>query len=139
MLDLNASVGISRRAALGVLLTATTAARRAAALPPLKADGLFEFSVEIPADVQGLVGGVRAAKVAMATPTAFDPAQPWRVVIINATSDVGYQSSRALMTAYRSAAASAGWVALAADPDTEVAQRDDSLSLRYALARVALD
>jgi predicted esterase len=139
MLTSNRSAAISRRAALGVLLTATAAGRPAAAPPALKADGLAEFLVELPADVHKLVGGVRVARVAVATPAAFDPARPWRVLIVNATSDLGYQSSRGLMTAYRSAATGAGWVALAADPDREVAQSDDSLSLRYALAAVALD
>jgi Serine hydrolase (FSH1) len=139
MRTLNLSAAISRRAALGVLMTATTAGRSAAALPALKADELVQFRVELPADLHSLAGGVRVARVAVATPAAFDPAQPWRVLIVNATSDLGFQSSRELMTAYRSAAAAAGWVALAADPDTEVAQGEDSLSLRYALASVAMD
>ncbi|HEX6703726.1 MAG TPA: hypothetical protein VF169_03115 [Albitalea sp.] len=139
MLTLNPSAPISRRAVLGVLVSVTTAGRPAAAPAALKADELAELRVELPVDVQKLVGGVRVAKVAVATPTAFDPAQPWRVLIVNATSDLGHQSSRQLMTAYRPAAAGAGWVALAADPDREVAQRDDSLSLRYALAAAALD
>ncbi|HET7524770.1 MAG TPA: hypothetical protein VFK10_02400 [Burkholderiaceae bacterium] len=120
-------------------MTAAIAGRAAAALPELKADELVQFRVEVPADLHELAGAVRVAKVAVATPTAFDPAQPWRVLIVNATSDLGYQSSRQLMTAYRSAVTGAGWVALAADPDTEVAQRDDSLTLRYALASAALD
>jgi predicted esterase len=133
------SAAISRRAALGVLMTAATAGRHAAALPALKADDLAQFRVELPADLHELAGKVRVARVAVATPPAFDPAQPWRVLIVNATSDPGYQSSRELMTAYRSAAAGAGWVAVAADPDTEVAQDEDTLFLRYALASVALD
>jgi len=139
MPGLNPSAAISRRAALGALMAATTADRSAAALPALKADEVVQFRVELPVEVQPLAGAVRVAKVAVATPAAFDPAQPWRVLIVNATSDPGYQSSRRLMAAYRATAADAGWVALAADPDVEVAQREDSLSLRYALASVALD
>ena len=134
-----AAATISRRAALGVLITVTTAGRRAAALPALKADELVQFRVELPVDLHELAGRVRVARVAVATPASFDPAQPWRVLIVNATSDPGYQSSRELMTAYRSGAVGAGWVALAADPDTEVSQDEDLLSLRYALASVAMD
>jgi len=140
MRALNASAVLSRRAALGVVIAATTAARRAAAdVPTLKADELVELRVELPADRQGLAGKVRVARVTVATPAAFDPGQPWRVLVVNATSDPGYQSSRALMTAYRAAATAAGWVVLAADPDSEVAQAEDSLTLRYALASTALD
>jgi len=133
------SAAISRRAALGVLMTAVAAGRPAIALPALKADELVQFRVELPDDLHSLSGAVRVARVAVATPATFDPLQPWRVLIVSATSDPGYQSSRALMTAYRSAATGAGWVALAADPDTEVAQSEDSLLLRYALASAAMD
>src|SRR3954452_16000535 len=119
MRALNASAGLARRAALGVLIMATTAG---AEVPALKPDELLEFRVELPADLHGLAGKVRVARVAVATPAAFGPAQPWRVLIVNATSDPGYQSSRALMAAYRAAATGAGWVVLAADPDTEVPQ-----------------
>ena len=120
MRTLNRSAAISRRAALGVLMTAASAGRHAAALPALKADELVQFRVELPVDLHELAGRVRVAKVAVATPAAFDRAQPWRVLIVNATSDPGFQSSRDLMMAYRSAAVGAGWVALAAVPDTEI-------------------
>jgi len=139
MRTLNRSAAISRRAALGVLMTAASAGRHAAALPALKADELVQFRVELPVDLHELAGRVRVAKVAVATPAAFDRAQPWRVLIVNATSDPGFQSSRDLMMAYRSAAVGAGWVALAAVPDTEVPQEEDLLPLRYALASVAMD
>lgn len=120
-------------------MTATTAGRPALALPALKPDELVEFRVELPVEFQSVVGEVRVARVAVATPATFDPMQPWRVLIVSATSDPGHQSSRALMTAYRSAAAGAGWIALAADPDTEVAQSEHSPALRFVLASVALD
>jgi hypothetical protein len=93
---------------LGVLMTVTTAGRPAIALPALKADELVQFRVEIPVDLHSLAGAVRVARVAVATPATFDAAQPWRILIVSATSDPGYQSSRALMTAYRAAAAGAG-------------------------------
>ena len=98
---LNPLAAISRRAVLGVLMTVTTAGRPAIALPALKADELVQFRVEIPVDLHSLAGAVRVARVAVATPATFDAAQPWRVLIVSATSDPGYQSSRALMTAYR--------------------------------------
>jgi len=136
---LNPPAAISRRAVLGVLMTVTTAGRPAIALPALKADELVQFRVEIPVDLHSLAGAVRVARVAVATPATFDAAQPWRILIVSATSDPGYQSSRALMTAYRAAAAGAGWVVLAADPDTDVAQSEDSRFLRYALASAGMD
>ena len=136
---MNQPAAISRRAVLGALMTVTTAGRPAMALPALKADELIQFRVEIPVDLHSLAGAVRVARVAVATPAAFDPAQPWRVLIVSATSDPGHQSSRALMTAYRSAAAGAGWVALAADPDADVPQSEDSRLLRFALASAGMD
>jgi hypothetical protein len=88
---MNPSAAISRRAALGFVMTAATASRPAAALPMLKAGDLVQFRVALPADLHSLAGSVRVARVAVATPAAFDPAQPWRILIVNATSDLGYQ------------------------------------------------
>jgi len=60
------------------------------------------------------------------------------VLVVNATSDRGHSSSRALLQAYRAAAADAGWVIVAADPEPAVSQDDDLLGLRYVLSSAAL-
>jgi predicted esterase len=60
------------------------------------------------------------------------------VLVVNATSDPGYNSSRQLLRAYRAAAAKAGWIAVAADPEPAVPQADDQLTLRFALDLAAL-
>ncbi len=131
-------LAVSRRAALRVLLAAAAGDACAAAAPPLQAGALAEFRVELPVALHRLAGPVRVAHVAVATPPAFDAALPWPVLIVCATSDPGHQSSRQLMTAYRASAAAAGWVALAADPDPDVEQDEDTLSMRFALLRAAL-
>lgn len=78
------------------------------------------------------------ALVTMVLPQGFDATREWPVLIVNATSDRGYSSSRALMQAYRAAAGAAGWVIVAADPEPAVSQGDDLLQLRYVLGHAAL-
>lgn len=100
--------------------------------------------VELPADMRMLAGqGGRPSKVkqvllSVAWPAGFDAARDWPVLVVNATSDPGYNSSRALAAAYREAATAAGWVVIAADPEPGVPQDDDQLSLRYVLDATAL-
>jgi predicted esterase len=60
------------------------------------------------------------------------------VLVVNTTSDPGFNSSRALAALYRPSAAAAGWVVVAADPEPGVSQDDDQLSLRYVLDAAAL-
>ena len=106
--------------------------------------GLAEFRVELPAELRELAGQrgsptpVKHALVTVAVPPEFDAALEWPVLVVNATSDPGYNSSRRLLQAYREAAAKAGWIAVAADPEPAVSQADDQLTLRFALDLAAL-
>ena len=112
--------------------------------PALSPGELNEFRVELPAELRELAGqhgspsAVKQALVTVAVPQDFDVAREWPVLVVNATSDPGYNSSRQLLQAYRAAAAKAGWVAVAADPEPAVPQADDQLMLRFALDLAAL-
>ncbi|WP_374564539.1 hypothetical protein [Ideonella sp.] len=86
----------------------------------------------------GVPSKVEQALVTVVLPPGFDAARDWPVLIVNATSDPGYSSSRALLQAYRAAAGDAGWVIVAADPEPAVGQDDDLLQLRYVLGHAAL-
>jgi predicted esterase len=103
-----------------------------------------QLRVELPAEVRMLAGQggrpskVKQALVSVAWPPGFEAGRDWPVLVVNATSDPGYNSSRGLAAAYRSAATAAGWVVVAADPEPGVTQDDDQLTLRYALDVAAL-
>lgn len=98
------------------------------------------FAVELPGALRQFAGApqLRRALVDVALPAGFDAARAWPVLLVNATSDPGHQSSRALARAYRDAATAAGWVVVAADPEPAVSQEEDRLTLRFALASAAL-
>jgi predicted esterase len=132
------AVNRSRRAWLAAAALGAAGGARAAAPQALQPGALAQFRVPWPAPLRRLAGRAEAARVAVATPPAFDAARPWPVLVVNATSDRGHASSRRLLALYREAAAAAGWVALAADPEPDVAPAEDVLSLRFALARIAL-
>lgn len=117
----------------------------AADAPPVpEPGGLAQWRIDIPEDLRRLVGQdsrpspARAAWVSAAFPPGFDAGRDWPVLLVNATSDPGYNSSRALLAQYRAAAGAAGWVALAADPEPAVSQADDALLLRFVLGLLAL-
>lgn len=118
--------------------------RALAGAPALPPGGLAEFRVELPAELRELAGRggnpspVRHVLVSVALPPDFDAALEWPVLVVNATSDPGSNSSRQLLQAYREAAAKAGWIAVAADPEPAVSQADDQLTLRFALDLAAL-
>lgn len=105
---------------------------------------MLQWRVEVPDELRRLAGQagrpspVHQALVTVAFPPGFEAGREWPVLLVNATSDPGYQSSRALLAAYRLAASAAGWVVLAADPEPAVAQGDDALALRFALGTLAL-
>jgi predicted esterase len=104
----------------------------------------IEFRVELPTELRELAGQrgrplpPKQALVTVVAPPNFDAAREWPVLVVNATSDPGYNSSRRLLQAYRAAAASAGWIIVAADPEPAVSQADDQLMLRFALDLAAL-
>ena len=133
-------IGSWRRLLSLALLLVMTGARSEAAEP----GELTQLRIELPAEMRMLAGQggrpsrVTQALVSVAWPPGFDAARDWPVLVVNATSDPGYNSSRALAVAYRAGAAAAGWVVVAADPEPGVPQDDDQLSLRYALDAAAL-
>jgi len=125
------------------LLVLWALASPALAAPGLRAGGLSEFQLELSDDLRRIAGrgqpaAVTAARVTIAVPASFDPAQSWPVLIVNATSDPGYQSSRSLLAEYATAGMEAGWILLAADPVPPAVGDNDGVPLRYALALAAL-
>jgi predicted esterase len=60
------------------------------------------------------------------------------VMVVSATSDPPFHSSRRLLDAYADVALAAGWILVAADPAEEVTVEQDGVPLRLALAKTAL-
>lgn len=104
---------------------------------------IAEFNVQLPPQLRDVAGEgrpskVEQARVALALPPGFDPARPWPVLVISATSAPRhYASNIRLMKFYADAAAVAGWVLLAADPDRELTPEEDVNGLRLALIQAA--
>jgi predicted esterase len=127
---------------LALLLT-TWCATAAIAAPGLIAGTLNEFSVELPADLRKIAGRgkpspITNARITIAVPANFEPAQVWPVLVVSTTTDPGYNSSRALLRAYAETAAAAGWMVVAADPAEKPTVEQDTVSLRLALNAAAL-
>ncbi len=78
------------------------------------------------------------AKCAVAVPENFTPDHAWPVLLVSATADPGYNSSRALLRQFAPPALKAGWIVVAADPPSPVALAADTDSFRYALLMGAL-
>lgn len=111
-----------------------------AAQPPA---GLNEFKVELPADLRTIAGRgktspVTHALVTIAIPEGLEPDRDAPVLVISASSDAGYQSSRRLLEGYSGAAYEAGWIIVAADPAEPIAVEKDETPLRLALNHAAL-
>lgn len=109
----------------------------------LKAGGLSEFKVELSRELRQIAGrghlsAVTHALVTVAVPADFDVEHAWPVMVISATSDPQYHSSRRLLGAYADAALAVGWILVAADPAEEVFSERDDVALRYALNTAAL-
>lgn len=109
----------------------------------LNGGGLSEFDVELPGELRQLAGRgqlspVTHALVTIAAPANFDLTRDWPVMVISASSDTHYSSSRRLLGAYAEAARTAGWILVAADPEQEVPIEQDEVVLRYALDSAAL-
>jgi len=124
---------------LPILLLASAAFAATGSAP----GGFAEFKVELPQDLrlmagQGELSTVRHALVTIAVPANRDSAGDLPVLVISATSDPQFRSSRRLLNAYAETALKAGWVLLAADPMEEVAVENDNVSLRLALNTAAL-
>ena len=109
----------------------------------LRAGGLNEFNVELPQELRQIAGRgsespVSHALVTVAVPVNFDAARSYPVMVISATSDPQYHSSRRLLGAYAELAVAGGWILIAADPAEEVSVEQDDINLRYALNATAL-
>ncbi len=117
-----------------------TASHAATGLEP---GGLSEFNVELPQQLRQIAGHGTASPIAhalvtIAVPANFDAANAYPVMVISATSDAEYRSSRRLLGAYADAARQAGWILVAADAAEVIAVGQDDVGLRYALNAAAL-
>jgi len=77
------------------------------------------------------------AHAAVAVPVGFTPDRTWPVLLVSATSDPGYNSSRRLLRRFMAPALRAGWIVIAADATSE--RDEDTNNLRYALLVAALE
>ena len=128
---------------LFTLLLATLSPTAALAASGLTAGELNEFKIELPAELRTMAGrgkpsSVTHAIVTIATPHNLDMAHEWPVLVISATSDPEYNSSRRLLTAYVQKAIDAGWIVVAADPVQPVTVEQDDVPMRLALNTAAL-
>jgi predicted esterase len=126
-----------------IMLAALLAASVACAAPGLKPGALNEFTVELPTELRKMAGRgqlspVKHAVVGIAIPANIDMAHEWPVLVINATSDPQFRSSRRLLGDYAATALEAGWIIVAADPGEDVTLEQDDVPLRLALAKAAL-
>jgi len=126
-----------------IMLAALLAASAAFAAPGLTPGALNEFTVELPTELRKMAGRgqlspVKHAVVGIAIPANIDMAHEWPVLVINATSDPQFRSSRRLLGDYAATALAAGWIIVAADPGEDVTIEQDDVPLRLALVKAAL-
>ncbi len=126
-----------------LMLLATLGATATLAATGLTPGQLNDFKVELPAELRNLAGrgrpsSVTHALVTIATPADLDMAHDWPVLVISATSDPEYNSSRQLLKAYAQTAVDAGWIVVAADPAQPVTLEQDDVPMRIALNNAAL-
>jgi predicted esterase len=111
--------------------------------PIIQAGAISEFQMDLTKEMRAVASEnlprrVTSLRVAIAAPANFDSARLWPVMVISASSDPGYNSSRALLRRYAPTAMSAGWILVAADPLQRVTLAQDSHQLRLVLANAAL-
>ena len=104
---------------------------------------MFEFSATLTPELRILAGGGKPSVTtevlaAVAVPVDFSPDRDWPVLLVSATSDPGYNSSRKLLRRFAAPGLKAGWIVAAADPGVPVKMTDDNDQLRYALLMGAL-
>jgi hypothetical protein len=106
---------------------------------------VVEFTAPLSADLRNFASATdrpivfTEAKCAVAVPKDFSPGRAWPVLLVSATSDPGYNSSRALLRQFAAPALKAGWIVIAADPPSPVELSNDTDPFRYALLMGALD
>ncbi len=113
------------------------------AAPGLKPGSFNEFNAELPRELRlvagrGQLSPVEHVLITVAAPANFDMTRAWPVMVVSATSDPNYNSSRRLLAAYANTALAAGWILVAADPMERVADDKDDVPLRLALNTAAL-
>lgn len=105
---------------------------------------IVEFTAPLTLDLRNLASttdqpvAFTDAQCAVAVPADYSPDRAWPVLLVSATSDPGYNSSRALLRQFAAPALKAGWIVVAADPPAPVAAEQDTDALRYALLAGAL-
>lgn len=102
-----------------------------------------EYEIELTPELRRIAGHgelspATRARVTVAMPDDLGASADAPILIVNATSDPGYNSSRRLLAEYAATAVAAGWIALAADPVPEVPVSDDGTTLRFVLDFAAL-
>ena len=115
---------------LAALFLTSLSASTACAAPGPIADSLNEFNVELPTELRELAGHgkpspVTHARVTIGVPANVDMANHPPVLIVSATADPEYHSSRRLLGRYSEAALANGWIIVAADPEENVSFEDD--------------
>ena len=116
---------------------AATTGCAATVAPPA---ALHEFEVALPVEVQAHVkrSPVAHARITIGVPDDIEVTSDTPVLVVSATADPGYDSSRRLLRLYADAAMASGWIVVAADPSEDVAAEDDDVSLRLLLDLAAL-
>ncbi|MBA4137729.1 MAG: hypothetical protein C0518_10470 [Opitutus sp.] len=114
-----------------------------AAPESLTSGATTEFEVELPKSLRAIAGGgreheVTRARVTVGVPADFKTGDVRPILIVNATTDVKFRSSRRLAGFYTESAMAAGWIIVAVDPFEDIPQIEDTVLLRMALARAAL-
>ncbi len=125
------------------LLLTSLVATAAFAAPGLTVGAFSEFNVELPADLRQIAGRgklspVTHALVTIAVPANIDTARDSPVLVISATADPEYHSSRRLLRRYSETALADGWIVVAADPAENLSFEEDDVSMRLALNMAAL-
>jgi len=134
---------VKRSAAILSLLQLLAFAPASSSATGLEPGGVSQFEIELTPELRRIAGrgelsAAARAVVAVSLPADFDPSRDWPVMVVSATSDRPYHSSRGLLAEYAAAARDEGWILLAADPWPDVPKAQDDATLRFAVNFAAL-
>jgi predicted esterase len=126
-----------------LFLATISCASVAIAAPGLSPGEFSEFRIELPNELRSIAGRgklspVTHALVTIAAPANIDMARDWPVLVVSATSDPEFNSSRRLLLAYAPEAVAAGWIVVAVDPEQNITVEQDDVPMRLALSTAAL-
>ncbi|MEO8345997.1 MAG: hypothetical protein ABI607_09900 [Betaproteobacteria bacterium] len=126
-----------------LLFLATFFTTTSLAAEGLKPGGVSEFKIELPIVLRTMAGRGKLsplthALITIGAPANIDMAHEWPILVISATSDPEYNSSRRLLAAYAQTAVDAGWIVVAVDPATPISVEQDDVPMRLALNTAAL-